>query len=78
MIEIILLLLAIPAGLLVSWMARDELTDGRKWFKGLIILFLILSLFLLITGKRAEALASGFIVIMAGMGLIAGRNKADS
>jgi hypothetical protein len=44
--EILILVLAIPVGYLLSWMARDELTQGRKWFKVIIVLSLILNLIL--------------------------------
>ena len=36
-IQTILLILAIPAGFLIAWMARDELVQGREWFRGLVI-----------------------------------------
>jgi hypothetical protein len=37
LIEIIVLLLGIPIGFLLSWMARDELVIGRQWFRMMLI-----------------------------------------
>ena len=38
----IILLLSIPFGLLVCWLARDEIIEGRKYFKGIILISFIL------------------------------------
>ena len=37
LIEILLLILAVPTGLLLAWLADDELKAGRKWFRVLFI-----------------------------------------
>jgi len=34
---VLILLTAIPAGLLVAWLTKEELRDGRKWFKAIIV-----------------------------------------
>jgi Na+/H+ antiporter NhaC len=33
---VLILLTAIPAGLLVAWLTKEELRDGRKWFKAIV------------------------------------------
>ena len=40
-LEVLILILAIPTGFLIAWMAKDELIDGQKWFRALIILGLL-------------------------------------
>lgn len=66
---ILLIVLAFPVGLLIAWMARDELKDGRKWFKVLIIISVILGIILLAIKKYAEALTLLFIIIFTGISL---------
>ncbi len=47
--NLLFLLLAIPIGYLIAWLARDELIAGKKFFKALIgaaaILIVIFSFF---------------------------------
>jgi len=42
--EILILVVAIPIGYLISYLARDELAQGRKWFKLIVFLSLILGI----------------------------------
>ncbi len=60
---IIALLLAYPVGLLLAWLARDELVSGRRWFKLIIIVAMIIGLWLSFQGKKVMAFSSFFIVI---------------
>lgn len=69
-IEIILLLLAFPAGYLIRWMAKDEIKAGRKWFVALICLFSVIGLIFLLNGTYYVALTSLFMIIVAGISLI--------
>ena len=63
-LEIIILILAIPTGLLLAWMARDELTTGRKWFKLIMMLDIILSIILLLMKEIVIFLTLIFILIV--------------
>ena len=45
--ELIILLFAIPSGLFIAWLAKDELIDGRKYLKGLFVLSFALIFFFL-------------------------------
>lgn len=63
--ELFIVLLSVPTGYLVSYMARDELIQGRKWFKAIIMIFVILGTWFFLTGKEHIAFTSLFIVIMA-------------
>ena len=59
------MILGIPTGYLISWLARDELKDGRKWFRILIILAVIIGGWFALTGNYVIALTSGFIFIVS-------------
>ncbi|MGV8142319.1 MAG: hypothetical protein ACP5NS_01640 [Candidatus Pacearchaeota archaeon] len=65
---LLVLLLSIPTGLLVAWLARDELLDGRKYFKFLIALSIFL-IFFFITYEYI-VVSLGFIVISTWISLI--------
>ncbi|MEK6889872.1 MAG: hypothetical protein AABW82_00345 [Nanoarchaeota archaeon] len=65
MIELIVLLLAIPVGLLVAYMARDELIDGRIWFNVLFIVGVLAGVWFFLTGKNVEGYSSLFIAIIS-------------
>ncbi len=45
MIDIIIILLSIPIGFLISWLARDEIIEGFFYIKLLFALSLILMIF---------------------------------
>jgi len=62
-IEIIVLLLGIPVGYLLAYLARDELVVGRKWFKALVILGVVVGGWFALTGDYAVAWSSGFIAV---------------
>jgi len=64
-IEIILLILGIPVGLLIAWMCKDELKQGFRWFRMLVILSLVLALFFWIYGIGYIALTCAFIAIVS-------------
>jgi len=60
----VILLLGIPAGYLLAWLCRDELVDGRKWFKILSwISFILVVLFLLVYRNIAVILTLVYICI---------------
>ncbi|MBS3066082.1 hypothetical protein J4229_03500 [Candidatus Pacearchaeota archaeon] len=63
--EIILLALAIPTGLILAWLADDELKDGKKWFVALFYVSLALALFFLFYGKGYIVLTFVFIAIVS-------------
>ena len=52
MIEWIILLAAIPVGYLIAYLAKDELIQGRKWFRILIIAGFLAGAWLYITGNQ--------------------------
>jgi len=44
LIELLLVVLAVPVGFLVAYLANDELVAGRKWFVAIIALSVVLAL----------------------------------
>ena len=63
----ILVLIGIPIGLFLAWVAKDELKDWRKRFYILSILALLISLYLLFTNfplKIPFILGLIFIVVV--------------
>ena len=63
--EIILLVVAVPVGYLLAWLCKEELVEGRKWFRVLFVVFVILSVWFFLIGQKVMALTSVFIVIVA-------------
>lgn len=60
-----LLLLAIPVGLLVAWLTRDELIAGRTWFQRIVSGSFVLALTAFASGWKAEASTLLFLSIIA-------------
>lgn len=66
---VLILLTAIPAGLLVAWLTKEELRDGRKWFKLIIALSLAGSVVFLVLKNEAVTLTLVYIAIATSMSL---------
>ncbi len=73
--EIILLILAIPVGYLLAWMARDELIDGEKWFKILFIVSIVLAGLFWVFGQGYISWTLLFIAIVALISIIKSKDK---
>jgi O-antigen ligase len=73
-ISIAILLLAIPAGFLIAWMARDELVSRRKWVKAIIILSFFLGILFFVFKKNEIGFSLAFIMIVS---LISYRKSFD-
>ncbi len=74
-IEIILLLLAIPTGFLIAWLARDELVSGRKWFRVLIVVSVLVIIWSWLTSLIYIVWTMGFILIVALISLIKSKDR---
>ena len=74
-IEIILLILAIPAGFLVAWLAKEEIEEGKKWFRILVIASAALALFFWVFGARYVSLTLVFIAIVSLISLVRGKGQ---
>jgi hypothetical protein len=74
-IEIILLILAVPAGLLIAYLARDELIQGQKWFKILVIASLALAGLFWMMNLDYISLTLVFIAIASFVSLVKSKDK---
>ena len=60
---ILAVLLSIPAGYGLAWLARDELVQGRKWFVVICLICSILAIF----SFFVQQIAMGFSLISIGI-----------
>ena len=63
--ELIVLMLAIPIGYLIAWLARDELIIGRKYFRVLIIASIIGIIGFWLYGFHYISWTFGFVLIIS-------------
>ena len=75
MAEIIILLLAIPTGYLIAWLASDELVAGRKWFKALIIFSFLSGFIFYFMDEIYITLTNVFIIVVAFISLMKSYDK---
>ena len=61
--EVIILILAFPVGYLIAYWTRDELIQGRKWFKMIIIASILGGFWFFIIGEDYISLTLIFILI---------------
>lgn len=62
----IILAAAFPAGYLLAYLCRDELQNGRKWFRGISWAALIVIIILLFFYKSVEIILTlAFIAIVS-------------
>ena len=61
--NVLIILLAIPAGFLIAYFARDELIQGRNWFVLIMILSVLFALLFLIINSYYITLTLIFILI---------------
>ena len=73
--EIIILALAVPSGFLIAWLAKDELIQGRKWFRILIISSILFGIWFYLIGQSYIVWVFGFILIVSLIGLIKSNDK---
>jgi formate-dependent nitrite reductase membrane component NrfD len=70
LLSILVLLTAVPVGLLIAWLAKEELKPGKKWFR-IIVLGSVLGL---IAGfclrQYILAWTFAYMAILAGISLI--------
>ncbi len=71
----IILVLAVPVGFLIAWLARDELIDGRKWFYSIVIASAFLSIVFAKLGYGYITISLTFITIVSFISLLKSRDK---
>ncbi len=71
----LILLLAVPVGFLIAWLGRDELIQGRKYFRILIIVSILGSIFSFIYLERFYLYSFLFVLIVSLISLIKSEDK---
>jgi ABC-type Fe3+ transport system permease subunit len=64
-LTIIILLLAIPVGYLIAWLAKDELVVGKRWFRILIVVSILGIIGFWIYGFPTIAWTFGFLGVVS-------------
>ena len=72
LIEILLLIMAVPVGLLLAWLADDEFKAGRKWVRGLFVVSFAFALLFWMYGIYYVTLTLVFMSITSLVSLIKG------
>lgn len=69
-IEIGLLILAVPVGLLIAWLAKEELRVGRKWFWAICGISAVLTVLFLVLKIDYLVWTFLFVLVCTGMSLV--------
>lgn len=64
-LALLVLVSAVPVGLLVSWLARDELRAGRTWFMRVSVVASITGITCLFYGLTSAGLSLWYLAIIA-------------
>lgn len=70
-----ILILAIPTGYLIAWMARDELVDGRKYFRWIILVSMLLAIGSLFRENYLMVYSFLFVAIVTFVSFIKSKDK---
>ena len=63
-LAIVILLSALPIGLLVSWLARDELRMGKQWFMRVSVFGTVVGAVCFAYGLVSEGLSAWYLAII--------------
>lgn len=74
-LEILILVLAVPIGILIAKLAEDELAAGKKYFRILIIVSLLGGIWFLFTRQEVLAWTAWFIFIVSFISYSKGTGK---
>jgi len=74
-LEIIILILAIPAGFLIAWLSRDELVSGRKYFRILMIISILGVIWFWLSGMNYISWTLAFVFVVSLVSLIKSEDK---
>lgn len=60
-----IILLSVPIGYLIAYLCRDELVVGRKWFRAIAIVSILLLIYFAIIDNYAISLTLLFISVVS-------------
>jgi len=69
LIEVILLLMAVPIGYLIAYLTKEELRKGRIWFRAVFDVSILLAALFIILKIYYLAWTFGFIMICSAVSL---------
>tara|TARA_Y100000034_G_scaffold132001_1_gene193969 strand:+ start:6159 stop:6416 length:258 start_codon:yes stop_codon:yes gene_type:complete len=74
-LAVVVLILAVPVGYLIAWLARDELVSGRKYFRILIIGSILAGIWFYLVKRIDLVLSMGFLLIISLISLVKSQDK---
>jgi hypothetical protein len=74
-LKIFILLLAIPTGFLIAWLSRDELVSGRKYFRILMIVSILGTIWFWLSGMSYISWTLAFVFVVGLVSLIKSEDK---
>ena len=75
-IELLLIVAAVPLGLLIAWLVKDELVAGKIYFKAIVILSALLAFAAYYYNKIPESLSLVFVFIVELVALVKSGDKS--
>ena len=73
--EVLILVLAVPVCFLLAWLGRDELIEGRVFFRVLVIVSILGGVWFWLIGQRTIGWTFGFVLIVSIIGLVKSFDK---
>ena len=70
------LILGIPVGYWIAWLCRDELIEGRKWFRSIIAISVLLAIFFFSIRNYIIVSTMIFILIVSFVSLMKSFDKS--
>tara|TARA_Y100000310_G_C20674537_1_gene812185 strand:+ start:333 stop:590 length:258 start_codon:yes stop_codon:yes gene_type:complete len=74
-LAVVVLILAVPVGYLIAWLARDELLVGRKYFRILIIGSILAGIWFYLVKRWELVLSMAFLLIISLISLVKSQDK---
>jgi len=72
----LILITAFPAGYFLAWLCKEELVDGRKWFKIINYCLFVILISLLIFYRNISIIFTViYMIIVVFVSLLEGKNK---
>ena len=75
-LEILLIIAAVPLGLLIAWLVKDELVAGKIYFIAIMSLSALLAFAAYYYNKIPESLSLVFVFIVALVALVKSGDKS--
>lgn len=74
LVDVLILITAIPVGLFLAWLCSDELKDGKKWFRLIFYALVLIGIVFLLVYRNILILMSlAYMVIITAVSLWKGK-----